>query len=435
MSNVSLFKTDYTTTENIEQLSNKLGEPEWLFERRIRAFESFLDLPYDQDTLFYKYTNFRKLNPEKLTPMWEINRTNEFPREKTVPTSIELDSSIQIELNDEMKEKGVIFTSIQELVKSDEALAKKIISKIDSFSDKFDKLGLLARTFTINTLVLYIPKGVILEKPIIKEVYNTQGAFTSFNEFIGYFEQNTQIEILEVFRSTSETNDSTDQIYTSMNTLYLEDNANVKHSQVQAWSRNVVHIMSKVVSLQNYAKLTSLTHLQGGQMTRQNSLINLTGRGSEGYDLFINFGNNKQRFDVKSELKHVGEDTIGQTHSRAVMTDKSESILRGLITIYETAINADSWLTSKGMTVGKAKISAIPSLAILQNDVKAAHAASVEPLNENTVFYLESRGIEKATAREMLVKGYFEHVLKKYNNEESSKISREFLNNKWTSLN
>ncbi|MFV2014573.1 MAG: SufD family Fe-S cluster assembly protein [Candidatus Heimdallarchaeota archaeon] len=300
MSSVSLFKTEYTTIENIEQLSNKLGEPEWLLQRRKRAFESFLDLPYDQDTLFYKYTNFRKLDPQKLTPMWEIEETNVFPKDDSVPTSIELDSSIQIKLNDEMKSKGVILMSIQDLVKTDEDLAKKIITKIDSFSDNFDKLGLLARTFAINTLVLYVPKGVILEKPIFKEIYNTQGAFNSFNEFIGYFEQDTQLEIREIFRNIPETKSSADQVYTSMNTLYLEDNSNVKHSQVQAWEDNVLHIMSKVVNLQNYAKLVSLTHLQGGQMTRQNSLINLTGRGSEGYDLFINFGNERQRFDVKS---------------------------------------------------------------------------------------------------------------------------------------
>ncbi|MHA2276056.1 MAG: SufD family Fe-S cluster assembly protein, partial [Candidatus Kariarchaeaceae archaeon] len=297
------------------------------------------------------------------------------------------------------------------------------------------KLGLLARCFASNTVVLYVPKGVVVEKPIIKEVYNSQGAYTSFNEFIGFFEQDSKVEIREIFKNKKDETKSSDQIYLSMNAMYLDDNAHVKHSQIQAWEDNVVHIMSKIVELSNYANFVSLSHLQGGQMTRQNSLTNLEGRGSEGYDLFIKFGYKKQRYDVKSELKHVGEDTIGQTHARAVMTDKSESILRGLITINESAINADSWLTSKGMTIGKAKISAIPSLAILQNDVKAAHAASVEPLNENTVFYLETRGIEKNTAREMLVKGYFEQILKLYQSEEHAELSREHLNNKWTLLN
>ena len=64
MSNVSLFQTKYTTIENIENLSMKLQEPDWMLNRRKSAFNKFNELPYVQDTLFYKYTNFRKLNPE-----------------------------------------------------------------------------------------------------------------------------------------------------------------------------------------------------------------------------------------------------------------------------------------------------------------------------------------------------------------------------------
>ena len=166
-------------------------------------------------------------------------------------------------------------------------------------------------------------------------------------------------------------------------------------------------------------------------MSRVNSNVLLNGQGSEGYDLFIQFGHNKKRFGEKSELQHNSIDTIGQTHARTVMMDKSESILRGLIVIPEIGVNADSWLTSKGMTVGKGKISAVPSLEILQNDVKAAHAASVEPLNEDLLFYLESRGIERSTARELLIKGYFEQILKLLNHEELTDISRNYLSQKW----
>ena len=61
MSNVSLFQTKYTTIENIENLSRKLHEPDWMLKRRKDAFTKFNELPYDQDTLFYKYTNFRQI--------------------------------------------------------------------------------------------------------------------------------------------------------------------------------------------------------------------------------------------------------------------------------------------------------------------------------------------------------------------------------------
>ncbi len=181
MSNISLFQTKYTTIDNLENLSQKLQEPEWILKRRKDAFTKFNELPYDQDTLFYKYTNFRKLNPENLTPMWQLEEQIQFPESDEIPTSIEFDASIKIQLDSEMQDNGVIFTSLNNLIKNNETLAQKIIKKIDNISEDFDKLGLLARAFASNSMVLYVPKGVTLEKPIVKEVYNSPGSYTFMN--------------------------------------------------------------------------------------------------------------------------------------------------------------------------------------------------------------------------------------------------------------
>ena len=137
---------------------------------------------------------------------------------------------------------------------------------------------------------------------------------------------------------------------------------------------------------------------------------------------------------MKSELHHVGRDTIGNVHARTVMMDRAESILRGLIFISETGVNTDSWLTSQGMTVGKGKVIAIPALNIDQNYVKAAHAASVEPLQEDLVFYLTTRGVSYEVARELLVKGYFEYILHQVKDEHIQQLSRKMLSQKWEEI-
>ncbi|MEK9716370.1 MAG: SufD family Fe-S cluster assembly protein, partial [Candidatus Heimdallarchaeota archaeon] len=64
-------------------------------------------------------------------------------------------------------------------------------------------------------------------------------------------------------------------------------------------------------------------------------------------------------------------------------------------------------------------------------EVAAAHAASVEPLNEELVFYLKARGVNEKEAREMLIKGYFEYVFKLFNDINSIEILRDSLNLKW----
>lgn len=431
MKTVSIFDMEYVNEDKSVEISQNNKEPAWYTSRRKVALENYHSLPFDKDTLFYKYTNFRKFDPQELTPNYELESRSIEPItiENLNITSQDDGKNIKINLSQDLIEKGVFFGTLKDFISLDENKAKTIIEKINPYSVGFDKLGSLAIALAENPLIFYVPKGITISKPIVKVTKLASSGVASFTDFIAYFERDTKLTLVELFLKSD--NNEKSNLYNSMNTYYLEENSQIHAFTLQNWSEKTVHIYSRNVVLSNYSKMISLTHIQGSDMVRQNNLINMVGNGSEGYDLYVELGSKKQRFDVKSELKHLTKDTIGQTHARTVMMDNSESILRGLITITEKALNADSWLTSKGLTVGKAKITAIPSLAILQNEVKAAHAASVEPLNEDTMFYLQTRGVDATTAREMLVKGYFEYVLKQFKNEELTDISRSFLNTKW----
>lgn len=435
MSKTELFDTKYTTADSINELSSTLNEPEWLLQRRQKAFEEYKKLPFDKDTLFYKYTSFRDFDPKKLEASWQTE-TKSLLNESSIvlqelePDLIETEDGISTKLPEELVKQGVIFDSLHNLLETDEELAKKIVNKATSYTKEFDKLGALARAFATNITVLYVPKNVILDKPLVKVNTKGEGSTATFSEFIAYFEESSQASYIDVFlRSEKEPADK--QLYVGIETTYVADNAHVKSAQIQDWNKSTLHIMARMGLVERYGKYRTMTQLQGGYMSRLTSNILLNGDGSEGYDLFVSFGDENQRFDVKSELHHIARSTIGQTHARQVMMDRSESILRGLIVIPETGVEADSWLTSQGLTIGKGKVTAIPALQIDQNDVKAAHAASVEPLNDDLLFYLESRGIPRKDAREMLVKGYFEYVLKRLEQNQIMDLSRKYLAKKW----
>ncbi|MHA2249248.1 MAG: SufD family Fe-S cluster assembly protein [Candidatus Kariarchaeaceae archaeon] len=438
MSSETLFKTDYTTIESVKEVSKLLNEPQWLLDRRLKAYETFENLPIDKDTLFYKYTSFRKFDPKTLEPVWKSKDTEKGEILLDLPIAskphlIETSTGIQSNLPVEWLEKGVIFDSIHNLIKSNEGLAQRLVEKVSAQSADYDKLGLLSRALATNICVLYVPKGITITEPIIKLIISDKSSKAQFAEFIGIFEENSSITLIEILHCSSKESIE-ESLYSTLHSVYLHDNSIVKGLTLQDWNAKFVHISAKNAKLERYSSLRTITHLQGAEMSRHNSSINLSGQGSEAYDLFIKFGSETQRYDIKSELRHNGKDTIGQTHARTVMIDKSESILRGLIVIPESGINADSWLTSKGMTMGKGKINAVPSLEILQNDVKAAHAASVEPLNAELIFYLTCRGIPANVSKEMLVKGYFEPVLKLIKQDEIVDISKHFLSKKWESL-
>ncbi|MHA2503205.1 MAG: SufD family Fe-S cluster assembly protein [Candidatus Kariarchaeaceae archaeon] len=429
MASIELFDTEYTTKDQLIELSNSLHEPEWLRDRRLQAYELYQNLPFDKDTLFYKYTSFRNFDPSKLVASWSTSETTLSDKQFDDFHIVDTGSGIIVNPSDELSEKGVIFDTLHNLINKNEELAKQLADKATSLSSGFDKLGSLSTAFASSILVLYVPDNVVLESPIRKLSLTTKGNQASFGEVIYIFGESSQVALHEVYSS----NEGSDSAFLTsvMKTVYLGDNANVKSLMIQDLDDSALFLYSRVSKIDRYAKYRTLSQLQGGEMSRLNSTLDLVGNGAEGYDLFVSFGRRKQRFDIKSEVHHTARDTIGQTHSRQVMMDNSESILRGLIVIPESGVNADSWLTSAGMTVNRGKVNTVPALRIDQNDVKAAHAASVEPLNEDLLFYLQTRGILESDAREMLVKGYFEYVFKFLEDEPATEEARKYLNMKW----
>ena len=434
MSNVELFDTNYTNMDKLIELSQSLNEPKWLLERRKNAYHTYQELPYDKDHLFYKYTTFKDFNPKSLTHNWKYNGEGNHELLKTYeqnlkPFMVETTNSLQSSLPEDLQKIGVFFDTLHNLIKIDEVKAKKIISMVDKSTSKFDKLGSLSRAFAVNIIVLYVPKNVIITEIIGKITQINNSTTANFGEFIAIFEDGSQATYYNIYNDNSSDNNA--KLYSIIETVIVGDNARVKSFQLQDFNPSAVFLLSKYSEINRYGVYRNLSHLQGGHLSRQNSFIDLIGDNAEGYDLFTMFGQNKQRFDVKSELKHTAKSTIGQTHARQVMMDKSEAVLRGLIVIPESGYDADSWLTTAGMTVGQGKVNSIPALQIDQNEVAAAHAASVEPLNEELVFYLKARGVNEKEAREMLIKGYFEYVFKLFNDINSIEILRDSLNLKW----
>ncbi|RMG27337.1 MAG: SufD family Fe-S cluster assembly protein [Methanobacteriota archaeon] len=429
----SLFLTSYISESKIDEITKRNGEPEWIKTRRLEAFKKFKELPIDQDNLFYKYTDFKNFDPEKLKPFWEME-VEEIPSTQSLkiaemtPTFVESVEKVEISLGHELKEDSVFLGTLGQLASQNENLAKKIVEEVSETMD-FDKLGNLATAYSAHTLVLFVPKNFRSEKPILKTTLLSGINVAMFSEFIVYLSEGSEIVLVEDYRSLEKADE--EQLFMMSQSIVVKDNSRLKHIQIQDWNNQTVHVTAKLTKLQSYANYTSYFLLQGGEMTRINSKILLEGRGAEGYDLFAQFGIGNQRIDVKSELVHIAEDTIGQTHSRTVVVDRAESVLRGLIHIPKSGKNADSWLTSHGLTVGRGSVTAIPALMIDQNEVVAAHSAAVEPLNQEKLFYVESRGIPKEEAKAILIKGYFEPLSKFIPNEDLKEYIRNKISEKW----
>ena len=171
----------------------------------------------------------------------------------------------------------------------------------------------------------------------------------------------------------------------------------------------------------------------GGRLVRSRVDNVLAGDRSTVEQVEIVFGSDDQLHDLTSYTRHVGRDTTGQLLSKGVLLDRARTYMKGLIQIEKTAIGTDSFLGEFGMNLSRsARAVAIPSLEIDQPDCRrAAHASSVGPIDENQLFYLESRGIAPDDARKFIVLGFLEPVVARVPLEEAQVRLRDALEAKW----
>ncbi len=146
----------------------------------------------------------------------------------------------------------------------------------------------------------------------------------------------------------------------------------------------------------------------------KNLKVYLKGRGSRVEVLGIIPGKGDAFFDVAVSVIHQGINTSAHTHVRGVLFDNSRARFYGLIRIDKGADKTLSLLENRMLILGDgARADSIPSLEIEADDVKASHAATIGRIDEQQLFYLQSRGIERKTATRMVVDGFFEPIISK----------------------
>jgi Fe-S cluster assembly scaffold protein SufB len=413
---IRLAEVDGTTPLTIAESRD---EPESSFQYRKDAFNAYQSLPVDRDTLFYKYTKFTGIDFAQLRPT--IPSTQPVPIPAIVTQNLDVlqqgTSGLVIEtsagvrtlfLSEKAVEKGVILAELREALRENPDTVSTLLNK-RLFGQHDDKLAALNGALASNRTILYIPKNVILEHPI-RRVVIQDAAFTGmFSELLIHAEPNSSLGVIEELYSNN--TELPPHLLSLVEEIHIGANAQVKIGQIQNLATSAGVLASRRVSFGPSGKLDSLSHLQGSAFSRISNEIFLNAPGCDAHDLYTMHGTGRQRFDVKSQLTHQVENTIGATNSRCIMRDRAESTLRGLIQIEAHGKNTDSWLRAEGLLQDKGQFNAVPALSIDNNEVRAAHAATISQVDEQQIFYLRTRGISESRARRLIMLSYLEPVL------------------------
>jgi Fe-S cluster assembly protein SufD len=186
----------------------------------------------------------------------------------------------------------------------------------------------------------------------------------------------------------------------------------VEYYSVNRWGDNVYNFNTVRAILGRDAEFTGVAAGIGSKLTKMRFDVEMPQAGARTELLGVTFGNEDQHFDYNTLQNHVGSHTISDLQFKSALTDSASLVWYGITRINPPAGGSEANQTSRNLLLSEhAKAAPIPILEIQAHDVsKCSHGATAGPVDENELYYMESRAIPRRTAEQMLVEGFFATV-------------------------
>ena len=420
----------------VASLGAARGEPAWLGVDRAAALVAFEALPVEANRLYTPYVDLRAASLADAAPYTtaaSATAAAPAPDDPAIAGLLELreDGVAVASLDPAVAAAGVRLLTLGELVRTDDGLAKALIAD-DPILPADEKLAQMGRAAWVQGVVLSVPAGVRVERPIVLR-WAVGAPRSLIGRTIIVLGEGAEAQVVEELVASEGVVAGAQAMLSLTTEIRLEAHARLALSSLQETGPDQVVFQQRLARIGEGADLRWALAQLGGRLVRSRVDNVLAGDRSTVEQVEIVYGTEDQLHDLTSYTRHVGRDTTGQLLSKGVLTDRARTYMKGLIVIEKTAIGTDSFLGEFGMNLSKsARAVAIPSLEIDQPDCRrAAHSSSVGPIDETQLFYLESRGISPEDARKFIVLGFLEPVVARVPLEDARDRLRDALEAKW----
>ena len=302
-----------------------------------------------------------------------------------------------------------------EIVDQSESINK---SNNNSLSD-------LNNAFTNKSFKILVKNGYQLVKPLI--IYHTTNSeiwSKSINLRLEFeLDKNSSLRLIDLFNDTSEKN--------FLNIFYnfdLKENAVLKNYKVDKFeNKNIKYSFNNIE--QDRDSISETFILSAGSNFFKNEInCNLNGKYSSAFVNGIFSLNNNKHHEIRTIINHLTENTKSYQLIKSVLEDSSTSVYQGKIFVNSEAQKTDGYQLSKAILLNKdSEFNAKPELEIYADDVKCSHGSASGSLNEDSIFYLMSRGLNYQQSRELLINGFLLDVVEKITDSEIKNLIKNLI--------
>lgn len=423
---ISIFTTGLGLNEEVvKEISRQKGEPEWMLNFRLDALKKFQKMPMPSfgpdlsDMDFGTYTYYTKVSnkeasrwedvPETVKATFERLGIPEAEQKFLSGASTQYESEVVYHnMLEEVKEKGVIFLSIDMGLKMFPDIFKKYFGTVIPVADS--KFSALNGAVWSGGSFIYVPKGVKLDKPL-------QSYFRINNEKTGQFERTLIIadegaDIHYVEGCTAPTY-SRDSLHVGVVEIVVEKNAHVRYTTIQNWSNNILNLVTQRARVGENGFMEWVDGNIGSMKTMKYPACILEGDNSRGATITIAVAKANQFQDSGARMIHIGKNTSSSIISKSVVSQGGVANFRGTVRMHEGAENAKSHVECDTLILdNRSKSDTIPKNEIRNNSSYIEHEATVSKISADQLFYLMSRGLSEKEATQMIVMGFIDPFAK-----------------------
>ena len=293
-----------------------------------------------------------------------------------------------------------------------------------------NKLAAAHTAFAADGVFIDVPEGTVLEAPLVVEVQGTIADTASFPHVSVTVGTNAEARVLVVYRSL----EGQRLLMVPEVDLDVADGGNLRFQSVQ----NLDHAASIVIHQRLRLGRDATSRMGevglGADLGRLDLGIDMTGDGSSSEVVGLYFGEKSQTLDYRLVVEHIGRNTSSDVFLKGALEDEAQSVFTGLLRIEKDARKTSTFETNRNLVLSEhAKAHSVPNLEILCDDVICGHASSVGPLEEEHLYYLQSRGLSQSRAERLLIRGFFAEVIDRLPIGDiatavSDEVFRRFLN-------
>ena len=417
----------------VRMISAKKGEPQFLLDWRLRAYEHWKTLdneeprwamvdfpPIDYQDLHYYASPFVDEKPESLDDV-DPELIEAFDKlgipieEQKRMTGVAVDaifdsSSVATTYQDTLAKSGVIFCSVSEAVREHPDLVEKYLGSVVPYTDNF-YATLNSAVFSDGSFV-YVPPGVRCPLELMTYFRINAEESGQFERTLIIADEGSYVSYLEGCTAPMR---QTHQLHAAVVELVALEDAEIKYSTLQNWypgdkdgNGGVYNFVTKRGKAAGRNSKISWTQVEtGSAITWKYPSVILQGDDSTGEFYSVALVNNHQQADTGTKMIHVGKNSKSTIVAKGISAGKGQSTYRGLVQIMPSAANATNFTQCDSLLVGdQCGAHTVPYIDVRNATARMEHEASTSRVSDDKLFYCMQRGISEEEAHYMIINGF-----------------------------